>query len=92
MIRAVTHPYPGAFVGDGERRLYLWEGAVEADDTSAPAGTLVEVTGTGGIAVATGQGRLRLTRVQGSGRDEEAAERWARSLGLRPGDRLPAGE
>jgi len=92
MIRAVTHPFPGAFVGDGDRRLYLWEGVVDGGATPAVAGTIVDVTPDRGITVATGQGLVRLTRVQASGRREESAETWARAQGLRPGDRVPAGE
>jgi methionyl-tRNA formyltransferase len=92
MIRAVTHPFPGAFVGDGGRRLYLWEGMVEADVATAAASTIVDVTTNRGIAVATGQGTLRLTRVQASGGREETADAWARARGLGPGDRVPTGE
>jgi methionyl-tRNA formyltransferase len=39
-------------------------------------------------AVATGQGALRLTRVQQAGLAEESADRWAEARGLGPGDRL----
>ena len=28
MIRAVAHPYPGAFVGDGPARLHLWAASI----------------------------------------------------------------
>jgi methionyl-tRNA formyltransferase len=92
MIRAVTHPFPGAFVGDADRRLYLWEGAVDDGVAQAVTGTIVDVSRDRGITVATGQGMVRLTRVQALGRGEEAAETWARAQGLRPGDRVPAGE
>ena len=88
MIRAVTHPYPGAFVGDGDARLYLWEGVAEPARSSVAPGTLVDVGAGRGVTVATGQGTLRLTRVQGAGRSEEAADAWARALGLTPGDSL----
>jgi methionyl-tRNA formyltransferase len=97
MIRAVTHPYPGAFVGDGDARLYLWEGmAAEpaaggvsdsvADRGIAP-GTVVDV-GPGYVSVATGKGTLRLLRVQGAEGPECPADAWAHARGLRPGDRL----
>ena len=92
MIRAVTHPYPGAFVGDADRRLYLWEAAVDGDVATATAGTIVDVTTDHGMTVATGQGMVRLTRVQAAGCREEAAEAWARARGLHPGDHVPAGE
>ena len=92
MIRAVTHPFPGAFAGDAERRLYFWEGAVDSEVATAAPGTVVAVTTGRGITVATGQGMVRLTRVQAAGCREEAAEAWARARGLQPGDRVPTGE
>lgn len=89
MIRAVTHPFPGAFVGDGESRLTLWAAEIPPGrrDTGAP-GTLLEVEPGGGVAIATGDGVLLLTAVQAAGSAEEPADRWARRLGLQPGTRL----
>ena len=92
MIRAVTHPFPGAFVGDADRRIYLWEGSVEAGVAAAAAGRVVAVAADRGITVATGDGNLRVTRVQAAGRSEETADAWARAHGVRPGDRVPTGE
>jgi UDP-4-amino-4-deoxy-L-arabinose formyltransferase/UDP-glucuronic acid dehydrogenase (UDP-4-keto-hexauronic acid decarboxylating) len=88
MIRAVTHPYPGAFVGDGDARLHLWEGAAggPAAHDSVP-GVIVEV-GSGHVTVATGQGTLRLFRVQPAGEAEQAGDAWARARGLGRGDRV----
>jgi len=88
MIRAVSHPYPGAFVGDAGARLMLWDGAIGDGTTDAAPGTLVAVHAGRGITVATGQGTLWLTRVQQAGRAEETADRWAEARGLAPGDRL----
>jgi UDP-4-amino-4-deoxy-L-arabinose formyltransferase/UDP-glucuronic acid dehydrogenase (UDP-4-keto-hexauronic acid decarboxylating) len=88
MIRAVTHPYPGAFVGDGDARLALWEGTVVDGTTTAVPGTIVAVHAGRGITVTTGRGALTLTRVQQAGRAEELADRWAGAQGLGPGDRL----
>ncbi len=89
MIRAVTHPYPGAFIGDGETRLYLWAGSVLASGAAAaPPGTLVEIRPSEGVAVSTGEGVLLLRRVQSGGCAEEAGDMWALGRGLRPGERL----
>jgi UDP-4-amino-4-deoxy-L-arabinose formyltransferase/UDP-glucuronic acid dehydrogenase (UDP-4-keto-hexauronic acid decarboxylating) len=88
MIRAVTHPYPGAFVGDGDARVMLWEAAVGDPTTDAPPGTVVAVHAGQGITVATGQGTLRLTRVQQAGHAEASADRWLEAQGLAPGHRL----
>lgn len=85
MIRAVTHPYPGAFVGDGEARLVLWEGAADAAPAPAAPGTLLAVEPGHGIAVATGAGIVRITRVQTPGQPEQRADLWAVAHGLVPG-------
>jgi UDP-4-amino-4-deoxy-L-arabinose formyltransferase/UDP-glucuronic acid dehydrogenase (UDP-4-keto-hexauronic acid decarboxylating) len=89
MIRAVTHPYPGAFVGDEHRCLYLWAGSVRSGDRmSAQPGTLLEILPSEGMTVATGCGTLLLSRIQGAGVAEESADLWALRRGLRPGDRI----
>ena len=89
MIRAVAHPYPGAFVGDGPHRLFLWGGTVLPGERSGAApGTLLEILPSRGITVATGEGALLLRRVQRAGAAEEPAEAWAERRGLRPGARL----
>jgi methionyl-tRNA formyltransferase len=92
MIRAVTHPYPGAFVGDGTRRLFLWSASAEPWIGRGPRpGTLLEILRGQSITVATGEGALRLTRVQSEGAAEQAADAWALRRGLRPGVRLTEG-
>lgn len=88
MIRAVTHPYPGAFVGDGPGRLWLWAGAALSGSSSDAPGTLVEIAPSRGITVTTGEGTLLLTRVQRAGGGEEPADAWAVRESLRPGMRL----
>jgi len=87
MIRAVTHPFPGAFVGDGAGRLFLWTARV---GSAGPApggcpGTVIDIRPGLGVAVTTGAGILLLTRVQPAGGAEEAADLWARRSGVGPG-------
>jgi UDP-4-amino-4-deoxy-L-arabinose formyltransferase/UDP-glucuronic acid dehydrogenase (UDP-4-keto-hexauronic acid decarboxylating) len=88
MIRAVTHPFPGAFVGDGSARLWLWEGRAGAGAGVAPPGTLLEVSPGRGVTVSTGDGTLVATRVQEAGGPEERADQWASRHGLAPGAAL----
>lgn len=89
MIRAVTHPFPGAFVGDGSHRLFLWAGrALHGVTTSATPGSLIEIRPSEGITVATSDGVLLFTRVQSAGVAEEAADVWALRRTLRLGDIL----
>jgi len=88
MVRAVTHPYPGAFVGDGAARLVLWETAPLPATEALGAGTIVNVKAGEGVTVATGEGHLRLVRVQAAGRPEEPADTWARAASLGRGATL----
>lgn len=89
MVRAVTHPYPGAFAGDGEDRLFLWAASVlPGVARRAEAGTLLEIRPGEGLAVATGEGALLLRRVQSAGLAEEPADLWALRRGLGAGARL----
>jgi methionyl-tRNA formyltransferase len=86
MIRGVARPYPGAFVGDGPRRLRLWAGAAlgESPRGAAP-GTLLAIVPARGITVATGDGAVMLTRIQEPDGLEEPADAWAARRRLRPG-------
>lgn len=74
-VRALTHPYPGAFTFHGDRQLFVWR-AGEADARHRPVGSApgTLLTGPAGDAlVVTGDGVLRLDRVQWAGADEEPA-------------------
>lgn len=91
MIRAVTHPFPGAFVGNGDSRLFLWAGEVQAGAGRGESpGTVLDVQPARGVTIATGGGVILLTVVQAVDAAEEPADRWARRRGLRPGMRLEA--
>jgi UDP-4-amino-4-deoxy-L-arabinose formyltransferase/UDP-glucuronic acid dehydrogenase (UDP-4-keto-hexauronic acid decarboxylating) len=88
MIRAVTHPYPGAFAGDGDARLILWAGEALARPSVHPPGTVLEIVHGTGITVATGDGVLLVKRVQGAGLTQEPADVWAFRCAIAPGTRL----
>jgi methionyl-tRNA formyltransferase len=85
MIRAVTHPFPGAFATGGSGRLWLWEGRVEPAGAGAPPGVVLEIRRGVGIAVAAGEGIVLLTRVQEAPAPEERADLWAVRRGLERG-------
>jgi len=88
MIRAVTHPFPGAFAGDGTERLRLWAGAPIDRPAPAAPGRLVDIRPGQGITVATGHGMVLLTRVQSPGAAEERADEWAVRRRLAPNVRI----
>lgn len=90
MIRAVTHPFPGAFAGDGAERLHLWAAMPIDRPAPSPPGSLVDIHRGQGITVSTGDGLVLLTRVQSAGAAEEPADEWAARRGLAPGVRINA--
>ena len=71
LVRAVTHPYPGAFGVAGGRKLYIWRSRISNESGSYGApGTLIGAAGEGGVEVAAGEGSLALLRVQFEGEPE----------------------
>lgn len=78
LVRAVTHPYPGAFAQWRGQALMIWRAQAERDDAAQiPApGTVVAIDD--GVVVQTGAGRLRALRVQLAGEDEMDGGAWAR--------------
>jgi methionyl-tRNA formyltransferase len=68
-VRALTHPYPGAFTHLDGRRVFVWKAALggEAATTLEPG----EVAVTGAHLIAgTGEGNIHLERVQADGESE----------------------
>ena len=88
-VRALTHPYPGAFTSLGNERLFVWQ-AAEAAAVGPPApGRILDIGGAG-VIVGTGAGALVLERVQLAGEDEDAAAAIARRRGWTAGSLLGA--
>jgi len=71
LIRAVTHPYPGAFTFMEGKKLFIWRAEPLQIAHTAPSGTFIS---TNPLLVATKQGALRLISVQLDGEPETAAE------------------
>jgi methionyl-tRNA formyltransferase len=72
LMRAVTHPYPGAFSMLAGRRLYIWNGRALAAPLAAPEGPgLITAAIPGeGLLVATGSGTFLITQAQWEGEPE----------------------
>jgi methionyl-tRNA formyltransferase len=68
-IRALTHPYPGAFTFQAERKLFIWSAERAILPLTGVPGEVLSVDQRGAIVV-TGQGLLNLTHVQWSDRQE----------------------
>ncbi len=71
LIRAVTHPYPGAFCAIGGRKLYIWRAAIAHEDgVRGASGTVLGNRPDGAIEVAAGTGSVIVSRVQFEGGEE----------------------
>ena len=87
LVRAVTHPYPGAFTHWRGQPLFIWQARVDDGEGRGPApGTVVRIDD--GVVVQTGAGRLRALRVQLAGEDESDGGAWARRHGVAEGMQL----
>lgn len=84
LVRAVTHPYPGAFTEHGGRQLLIWWALPLPLDHRAIPGAVLAVDREG-VLVAAGAGALRLVTVQLRGEPELPAVSWARMAGVQPG-------
>jgi methionyl-tRNA formyltransferase len=72
LVRAVTHPYPGAFTFFQGRKLFVWAGQVMAAPVTAPVEprqVTAAVPGEG-LLVATGAGHFLITQAQWEGEPE----------------------
>ena len=70
LIRAVTHPYPGAFCYAAGRKIFLWQARIAHED--GILGTPGEIIGAApeALEIAAGQGSLMVTRAQFEGAEE----------------------
>jgi len=82
LIRAVTHPYPGAFADTDGRCLTVWW-ATPLDSPSGEPGTVLS---TAPLRIGCGRGSLEIQRLQWTGEPEQDAS--AGRHGLRVGQRL----
>jgi len=82
-VRALTHPYPGAFTTLDGRQLWVWEARESWDERTGQSGQVLAIL-PHGVLLATGSGNILLTRVQW----ESNKEVDAKNAGLEIGDRL----
>ena len=59
LVRAVTHPYPGAFCFVGGRKLLVWEAKIGAENgTCGAPGRVVRESADGALEIAAGEGSV----------------------------------
>lgn len=90
LMRAVTHPYPGAFSHLQGRKLYVWWGRAlaEAAPPGAAPGTIMACLPGEGLLVAAGEGQFLITQAQWKGEPEflgPAVATWGDLVGQRLG-------
>jgi methionyl-tRNA formyltransferase len=74
LVRAVTHPYPGAFCVAGGRTLFVWRARIANESGSrGEPGEIAGVSDDGAVEVATGEGSVLVVRAQLEGGAEGAA-------------------
>jgi methionyl-tRNA formyltransferase len=86
-VRALTHPYPGAFTFLGGHRLHVWASALPGGDEPAwepDPGTLMGLEGDA-VRVRVASGSVLLIRVQQEHEAEEPAAAWFVRKGHRRG-------
>lgn len=88
LIRGL-HPWPHAFTFCQGSRLILIRSAVSDEPADAEPGTVLEASGDR-LAVATGDLRLVLTRIQTEGRRPMATREFLAGHPMTPGDRVTA--
>jgi methionyl-tRNA formyltransferase len=86
LVRAVTHPYPGAFTASKGRRLFVWETRLADATGGNGAPGIIQLVRDDGFVVKAGVGRLLVRSVQAEGGREVAAPAFLEQAGLRPGD------
>ncbi|RME88698.1 MAG: formyltransferase [Planctomycetota bacterium] len=86
LVRAVTHPYPGAFTTWKERKLLIWE-AYPMGGEASPPGKILGL-GPQGILVATGSSLLEILKCQLEGEEELSAHEFWHRYSLQKGERL----
>jgi methionyl-tRNA formyltransferase len=79
LVRAVTHPYPGAFTFIDGKKLFIWRAEPLSVEHTATSGTIIS---TNPLLVAANRGTLRLISIQLNGEPEMEADAFVRFHGL----------
>ncbi|MHA1744156.1 MAG: methionyl-tRNA formyltransferase [Candidatus Heimdallarchaeota archaeon] len=93
-IRALTHPYPGAFTHKNKKKLFVWKSELYdwPRDKVALPGEIVKAIDGKGVVVKTGDGGILLTQIQEEGELEMRADEYFISQGLYVGEVLGKNE
>lgn len=88
-IRALTHPYPGAFSFHEGKKIKIWEAEIHTNqNVSGNSGVVTGITEGEGVDMSTGQGVLRVKRAQYGNEPEMWADELANRYGIEEGDTI----
>ncbi|MFH1037402.1 MAG: bifunctional UDP-4-amino-4-deoxy-L-arabinose formyltransferase/UDP-glucuronic acid oxidase ArnA [PVC group bacterium] len=87
LVRAVTHPFPGAFTFAGDRKLFVWQAAASPNDRGVRPGGVISADP---LVIACGQDALAVTLAQPGGSVLMTGRQAAAEFGLVPGSKLGA--
>jgi methionyl-tRNA formyltransferase len=88
-IRAQTDPYPGAYTFYEGERLTIWHSEpLDRTVEDSQPGEILRIIDGEGIDVRTGNGAIRLIRLQDGNKPPQWADEYARSKDITVGDRL----
>ncbi|OQX05005.1 MAG: bifunctional UDP-glucuronic acid oxidase/UDP-4-amino-4-deoxy-L-arabinose formyltransferase [Desulfobacteraceae bacterium IS3] len=82
LVRAVTHPYPGAFSFIGNRKCFIWTVTTISDSVSAAPGTIISVDP---LIAACGKGAVQIVFGQPDKGVQITGNQLAQELKLAPG-------
>ncbi len=85
LVRAVTHPWPGAFTWAGDRKVMIWDAVTMPGAPGAAAGTILSCDP---LTVACGEGAVRIDAAQTSEGVWSTGTNLASELNLCEGMRL----
>ena len=86
LVRAVAHPYPGAFFEAGGKQVFVWETASPRKSVPAPCGT---VLGLDPLTISAGEGTaIDIIKVQPLGGQEQTGGSLAAAAGLLKGFKI----
>ncbi len=87
-VRALTHPYPGAFTYYQGNKLYIWQATLSDIDTENVKPGQIVGTAENGFIVATKTEGLIIEEVQMEGESEVGGEYFFKKYRLQKGDNL----
>lgn len=85
-VRALTHPYPGAFTAFRGKQLFIWKGGYHEEPATSEPGTILSARES--LCIATGTGVFDATSLQFEGEPECHARVFTSIYRLQSGERM----